>query len=134
MTRRAPDEQVLTAIVGRLESQTTTAVYTRVPQGTPAPYNKVTAITGRRTDTYGRLGKTMTVDVTSITQGFSQQAGLRQRDAVVRALDFQTLSMSGHGMLGLAYDTDTYFPEMVNAVETHHHVASFTVWTEQSSS
>lgn len=132
-SRRQPDAQVLAAIVTQLRT-TTTPSYVEVPQGTAAPYNKITSVTGRRTDTYGRFGKTMTVDVDAVTLGESQLPGAQQRDAVVQALDFQRLSMSTHTMLGLSYDTDTYFPEIVNAVKYHHHVATFTVWTEQSSS
>ncbi len=134
MSRRAPDQYAFTAIVSRLASATTAATYTEVPQGTMPPYVKLTSVAGLRTDTYGRFGKTMTFDLDAVTQGASQVLGLQMRDAAIQALDFQRLSTTGHTMLGLKYNTDTYFPEVVNAVKTHHHVATFECWTEQSSS
>jgi hypothetical protein len=130
--RRSPDEGILTALVARLTSQTTSATYTEVPQGTAAPYHKVTLPTGRRMDTFGRFGASTVVDVASITEGPSQQAGVQMRSAAITALDNQRLAMTGHSMLGTAWETNEYFAEMVSGVKTHHHIASFRVWTEQS--
>lgn len=138
MSRQAPDEAVLTAIVARLRAVaavTTTATsgtYTEVPQGTPPPYNVVSQISGARQDTCGKLGKTSLVDVMSISEGASQQPGARMRAAVIAALDLQNQTVTGHTMFGLAYEGDVYFAEIVNATKTHHHIASFRVWTEQA--
>ena len=132
MARRSPDEAILTALIAQLESQTTSDSYTEVPQGTAAPYVKLTLPTGRRMDTFGRFGASTLVDVDSITAGPSQQAGLRMRAAVLQALDSQEFSLSGHTMLGTAFEGSEYFAEMVQGVKHHHHVATFRVWTEQS--
>lgn len=134
MARRSPDEAILTALVTQLDSATTSDSYTEVPQGTAAPYVKLTLPTSRRMDTFGRFGATTVVDVDSITAGPSQQPGLRVRHAAIEALDNQRLSVSGHAMLGTAWETNEYFAEMVQGVKHHHHVATFRVWTEQSTS
>jgi hypothetical protein len=130
--RRSPDEAVLTALIARLTSQTTSASYTEVPQGTEAPYVKLTLPTGRRMDSFGRFGASTLVDVIAITAGASQLTGLRMRSAAITALDNQRLALTGHTMLGTAWDTNEYFAEMVQGVKYHHHVATIRVWTEQS--
>ena len=141
--RRAPDYFVVSSIVSTLRASSgvtataTNGIYTEVPQGTPAPYVKVSAsIAGRRSDTLGRFGKQILMDVDCVSAGESQLLGIQMRDAVSRALDFgqNTQTLTEHRLLGLQYDDDTYFPEMVNNVKHHHHVSSFRVWTEQSSS
>lgn len=134
MARRSPDEAILTALVTQLDSATTHDSYTVVPQGTAAPYLKLTLPTGRRMDTYGRFGASTVVDIDAITAGRSQQAGLRMREDAIEAVNAQALSLSGHTLLGTAWDTNEAFTEMVQGEQYHHHVASFRVWTEQSTS
>lgn len=133
--RRAPDVDVLTAVIAGLQS-VTTASYTEIPQGTTPPYVKITLVTGSRADTYGRFGKTITFDADCVTQGPSQYDGLTLRDGVVQALEDLNGStgMDGHLGQGLRLEGDQYFAEMVNGLKTHHHVASFWTWTQQSSS
>jgi hypothetical protein len=134
MARRSPDEAIVTAVIARLGSQTTSANYTDVPQGTVAPYRVVTLPAARRVDTCGRFGAASVMNVDSISAGPSVLPGVRLRDAAIQALNFQSLPMSGQAMLGLTWDTNEYFPEVVNGITHHHHVAVFSVWTEQSSS
>ena len=141
--RRHSDQHVLTSIVTVLRASTgvtgiaSRGVHVEVPQGTSPPYVKIAgSIASRRADTQGRFGKQILIDVDSITQGDSQIAGLQLRDAACRALDFVHLTVSlstGQTLLGLAYESDTYYTEIVNAIKTHHHLASFRAWTEQSS-
>lgn len=134
MARRPADEAVLTTVVARLTSQTTSATYTEVPQGTEPPYVQVSAVTATRQDTYGRWGEDTMVDVHAISAGPSQQAGSRMRKAAIQALDMQpsVLNTSGHTVLGVRWSENEYYPEMVNGVKYHHHVATFRIWTEQS--
>ena len=137
MARRSPDEAILTAVVAHLDAQTTSDTYTEVPQSTAAPYVKVTLVTGRREDTCGRFGAVTLIDADAVTAGPSQQLGTRMRNAVIQALNNltqQTLALSGHALLGTAWDLNEYFPEVVNGVKHHHHVASVRLWTEQSTS
>lgn len=134
--RRPPDEPILTAFIDLLNGSTsvTGPNYTHVPQGTLPPYNQITLPSGSREDSYGTFGKTVLVDVHTVTQGASVQAGFRERAAVITALDFQRPTLTGgHEVRGLRIESETYFPEIVNAIETHHHVATFWVWTDQTS-
>lgn len=124
----------MTALVTRLDSQTSHDSYTVVPQGTAAPYVQLSLPTARRADTYGRFGAWVTVDVDSITAGPSQQAGLRMREDTIEALNDQRLTLAGHTMIGSAWETNEGFPEVIQGQQYHHHVATFSVWTEQSTS
>ena len=69
-----------------------------------------------------------------MSAGPSQQTGVRMRNAAIQALNNQTLATSGHTMIGTAWETNEYFAEVVNGLQYHHHVSSYRVWTEQSSS
>jgi len=137
--RRLPDEALFAAIITALRADATVVAtatrgsFTEVPQGTSAPYNKVQAPTASRTDTCGRWGASTVIDVDSVSAGDTQAPGLRMRAAVMSALHAQTLAMTGHTMLGVQWETSEYFPEVVNGLKYHHHVATFRVWTEQSS-
>lgn len=140
MPRRSADEVVIGAVVGALAASTgvtglvSSRVYNNVPQNTTYPYVHVTLPTSRRADTLGRFGAHATVDVKAVSQAFGDLESARIVDQCVQALDFTKPSLSGHGSLGLSYDEETRFTEMVNGILTRHHVASFTYWTEQSSS
>jgi hypothetical protein len=56
------------------------------------------------------------------------------RSAVMQALNGQALATTGHTTLGCRWDMNEYFPEVVNGVQHHHHIATFFIWTEQSTS
>lgn len=138
MTRRSPDEALLTAIVATLRAAAgltalVTGVYNNVPQGTLYPYVEVTAPTAGRRDTIGRLGAATLVDVKSISQGFGDLDGIRIRDQAIRALDGQTPTAATHTILGIAWESNVKYEEVVAGVRTRYHVATFRVWSEQSS-
>ena len=138
--RRSPDEAILTAVVAALRASSgvtalaTNGIWNSVPQGTAFPYVEVTIPTSRREDTFSRYGADSTLDVKSISQAAGDQEGIRIREQVIGALNGQTLTLSGHTTLGLRWDTNERFEELVNGIRTRHHVASFLVWTEQSTS
>jgi hypothetical protein len=50
------------------------------------------------------------------------------------ALHLTRPTVSGHTVLGTAFENGERFQETINGVITRHHVATFRVWTEQSSS
>jgi hypothetical protein len=137
--RRAADEALLTAIVTTLKATTgltalaTGGIYNNVPQDTPFPYVEVIAPTGRRQDTMGRYGAETLVDVKACSQGAGDQQGLRIRDQVIRALDMQHPTASEHTVLGIAWETNEKYDEVITGIRTRYHVATFRVWTEQSS-
>src|SRR5678815_3487664 len=140
MPRRSPDQEVIGAVVTALAASTgvtglvSTRVYNNVPQNTSYPLVKVTLPMTHRQDTFGRYGATATVDVDAISQAFGDLEGTQILDQVVRTLDFTRPNLTGHTSLGLAFDETNRFSEMVNGIQTRHHVASFRYWTEQSSS
>lgn len=140
MPRRNPDEVAIGAVVSALAASTdvtglvSSRIYNNVPQNTSFPLVKVTLPTTRRVDTYGRFGAEGTVDVDIISQAFGDLESTRILDQCVRVLDFTRPNLSGHTSLGLRWDETTRYSEMVNGVQTRHTVASFTYWTEQSSS
>lgn len=140
MPRRSPDEAVIGAIVTALLASTgvtglvSTRVFNNIDQNTAYPVIKVTMPTTRRQDTLGRFGAKALVDIDVISQAFGDLEGIRIMDQVNRTLDFTKPTLSGHGSLGLSYDETTRYSEVVNNVVTRHHVASFSYWTEQSSS
>jgi hypothetical protein len=140
MTRTSPNEAIAGALVTQLRAHAgVTALvaaqsYTDVPQTATPPYVKVTFPTGRRVDTASRYGKHTLVDVIAVSQGDSKRTGVRTRDAVVQALNAQALSLTApHRLLGLTFETDAEMDEIVNGVKTFHHIATFRVWTEQTS-
>lgn len=138
--RRSPDEAVLTAIVTTLKASTgvtglvASRIYNNVPQDTTYPYVVVTLSDTRRQDTYGRAGSLGSVDVRVVSQERGDQEGMRILDHINRALDQTKPTLTGHAMLGLAWDDLTRYQEVVNGVPTRHHCASYRAWTEQSSS
>lgn len=136
--RRSPDEAVLTAVVTTLRAAAgltalVTGVYNNVPQNTVYPYVEVTAPTAGRQDTMGRYGAATLVDVKAISQGFGDLDGVRIRDQVIRALDLQEPSAVAHTILGIAWDGNAKYDEVIGGVRTRYHVATFRVWSEQSS-
>ncbi len=142
MARRSSVEAVLTAIVTTLKATagvtalTATgagSIFNNVPQNTSYPYVEVTSPTDRREDTCGRFGSSVLVDVKVISQAQGDQEAARLLDQCVRALDFQRPTLSAHATLGLAFESSDRFRDVVNAIVTRYHVATFRVWTEQSS-
>jgi hypothetical protein len=141
MPRRSPDEAVVTAIVTTLLSSTGvtgtdvgTRIYNDVPQTTLFPYVHVTLPSGNRTDTLGRLGRTSLVDVKVLSQYQGDREGMRIQDQCIQTLDQTRPTVTGHVSLGLAFDEQTRYSEVINGITTRHHVATFRYWTEQSSS
>ena len=140
MPRRSPDQEVLGGVVTALLASTgvtglvSTRVYNNVPQNTAYPLVKITLPMTHRQDTFGRFGATATVDIDVVSQAFGDLEGTQILDQVVRTLDFTRPTLTGHTSLGLAFDETNRFSEMVNGIQTRHHVASFRYWTEQSSS
>ena len=134
--RRSPVEAVLTATVAALKASTgltplVTGVFNDVPQGTAYPYVVVTAPTNRRQDTWGCLGSAALIDVKAVSQYRGDREAERILDQCIRTLNFEELSMSGHRMLGLAWDSSDRFQDVVNGVPTRYHVATLRAWTEQ---
>ena len=140
MPRRSPDAVVIGGVVNTLLASTgvtgsvSTRIYNHMDQNTAYPCIKVTLPMTHRYDTLGRFGAWATVDVDVISQNFGDLEGAQILDQVVRALDFQRPTLSGHTSLGLAFDETNRFSESINGIVTRHHVASFRYWTEQSSS
>ncbi len=135
--RHVAVEAVLTAVVTTLKASAgvmalVTGVFNHVPQGTAYPYVQVTSPTDRRVDTMGRFGAETLVDVKVVSQAQGDQEAARVLDQCVRALDLQPLTLTDHAGLGIAWESSDRFAEVVNAVITRHHVATFRVWTEQS--
>ena len=140
MARRSSIDAVLAGIVTTLKNSTgvtgtvSTRVYTNVPQDTPYPYLVVTSPTDRREDTMGRFGSSVLVDVKAVSQYAGDKEAAQLTDQCIRALDFVNPSLSGHSAIGVTWEGSDRFQEVVNGIPTRHHVASFRVWTEQSSS
>ncbi len=137
--RRSPDEAVLSAIVTTLKASSgvtalvSTRIYNNVPQDTTYPYVVVTLPTTRRQDTWGRAGALGIVDFRVVSQTAGDQEGIRVLDQINRVLDQTKPNLSGHSTLGLAWDQTERYSEVVNGIQTRHHVASCRAWTEQSS-
>lgn len=140
--RRSPLEFVLTAIVTTLRASaglttligSSTAIYNNVEQGAAYPCVVVSSPTDRRLDTFGRFGAETLIDVKAISQYPGDREAARIIDQAKQALDFQALATTQHTTLGIAWDSGERFAEVVNGIVTRHHVASFRVWTEQSTS
>jgi hypothetical protein len=137
--RRSPVEAVLTAIVSTLRASAgvsaiaTGGVYNNVPQGTAFPYLEVSCPSDRPVDTCGRFGAELLVDVKAVSQAFGDQEPSRMLDQAIRALNFQRPTLSEHETLGVTWESGDRFREVVNGIITRHHVATFRVWTQQSS-
>lgn len=136
--RTSPVEDILTAVVTTLKAASavttlaTGGIFNNVPQQTAYPYIVVTSPTDRREDTMGRFGDAALVDVKAVSQAKGDQEASRILDACITALDFQQPAMSNHVALGLAWESTDRFEEIVNAIRTRTHVATFRVWTEQN--
>lgn len=134
--RRSQIAPVIEAVVLRLRASTTVTalatVWNNVPTGTAFPYVEVSSPTDRRVDTCGRFGADTLVDVHAFSQYHGDQEAADIISACQGALHFQTPTTTGHTALGVAYETGERFRETINGIITRHHVASFRVWTEQS--
>ena len=141
-TRRSPLTAVLTGVVGTLRASTgltaligsTTAVYNNVDPGAVFPYVVVMSPTDVPQDTMGRFGVSSLVDVKAVSQYPGDKEAADIVNQCVQALHFQRPTITGHTMLGMNYETGERFQEVINGIVTRHHVATFRVWTEQSSS
>ena len=137
--RRSPVEAVIGAVVTALKASTgvmalATGVYNHVPQETAYPYLVVSSPSDARMDTFGRYGATVLVNVRAVSQAMGDREGARLMDQCIRTLDFQPLATTQHTTVGVNWDAGDRYPEVVNGIQTRHHVGSFRVWTEQSSS
>ena len=136
--RRSPVEAVLTGIVTALKNSTgvtglaTGGVYNNVPQSTTYPYVVVTSPTDRREDTFGRFGASIMVDVKAVSQYPGDKEPSQIIDQCIRTLNFQPPSTTQHTVLGVTWNNSERYSEVVNGIVTRHHVASFYVWSEQS--
>ena len=137
--RRLSVEAILTAVVAALKADATVmalasgGIYNHVPQGTPCPYVEVSCPSHRRQDTCGRWGAETLIDVKVVSQALGDQEAARLLTACVSAVDAQKPTLVGHSALGITYDASDRFRDVVNAIVTRYHVATFRVWTEQSS-
>lgn len=141
MARRSSVAAVITGIVTTLRNSTevtglvgTTGIYNNVEPSAAFPYLVVTCPTDVPQDTFGRFGVDARVDVRAVSQYPGDKEAADIVNAGIQALHFQHPSASGHTLLGVAYDSGDRFSEVVNGIVTRHHVATFRVWTEQSSS
>lgn len=138
--RRSPVEHVLTGIVTALKNSTgvtglaTGGVYNNVPQDTPYPYVVVTCPSDLRQDTAQRYGAELMVDVKAVSKYPGDKEGAQILDQCMRTLHFQPPTTTQHAVLGIRYDTGERYSEVVNGLVIRHHVASFYVWSEQSTS
>lgn len=140
--RRSPIEAVLTAVITTLKNSSgltavlgsSTGIYNEVPQGAAYPFLEVTSPTDRREDTFGRFGSSVLVDCKAVSQAFGDQEPSRLTDQVIRTLNFATLATTQHTALGITWEQNERYADVVNGIKTRYHVTSFRVWTEQSSS
>lgn len=142
MARRSPITAVLTGVVSTLRANSaviaavgsTTSVYNNVEPDAAFPYLVVSSPTDRPVDTMGRFGVESLVDVKAVSQAFGDKQAADLTDLVIQALHFQKPTISGHTVLGTAFENGERFQEVVNGIVTRHHVATLRIWTEQSSS
>jgi hypothetical protein len=142
VARRSPITAVLTGVVSTLRSDTgviglvgsSTGVYNNVEPLAAYPYIVVSSPTDRPMDTYGRFGVETLVDVKAVSQYPGDKEAADLVNAAVSALHFVRPTVSGHTVIGTAYENGERFQEVVNGIVTRHHVATFRIWTEQSSS
>lgn len=140
--RRSPIAAVLTGVVTSLRAASgvtalvgsTTAIYNNVEPTAAFPYLVVTSPTDRPVDTMGRFGVESLVDVKAVSQYPGDKEAADIIDATMSALHFQKPTISGHTVLGTAFENGERFQEVINGIVTRHHVATFRVWTQQSSS
>jgi hypothetical protein len=142
VARRSPITAVLTGVVSTLRSDTgviglvgsSTGVYNNVEPLAAYPYIVVSSPTDRPMDTYGRFGVETLVDVKAVSQYPGDKEAADLVNAAVSALHFVRPTIGGHTVIGTAYENGERFQEVVNGIVTRHHVATFRIWTEQSSS
>lgn len=142
MARRSPITAVLTGVVSTLRADSdvlslvgsSTGVYNNVEPSAAYPYLVVMSPTDRPVDTMGRFGVETLVDVRAVSQYAGDKEAADIINAAVSALHFVKPAVSGHTVLGTAFENGERFQEVINGVITRHHVATFRVWTEQSSS
>lgn len=142
MARRSPITAVLTGVVSTLRADSgvlalvgsSTGVYNNVEEKAAYPYLVVMSPTDRPVDTMGRFGVETLVDVKAVSQYPGDKEAADLVNAAIAAVHFTRPTVSGHTVLGTAYENGERFQETVNGIITRHHVATFRVWTEQSSS
>jgi hypothetical protein len=140
--RRSPITAVITGVIGTLRGNSaitalvgsSTAVYNNVEPKAAYPYLVVTTPTDTPADTMGRFGVSTLVDVRAVSQYAGDKEAADLIDASITALHFQRPTITGHTVLGTAFENGERFQEVINGVITRHHVATFRIWTEQSSS
>lgn len=140
--RRSPITAVMTGVVGTLRGNSaitalvgsSTAVYNNVEPKAAFPYLVVTSPTDTPVDTMGRFGVSTLVDVKAVSQYAGDKEAADLINAAMSALHFQRPTVTGHTVLGTAFENGERFQEVINGIVTRHHVATFRVWTEQSSS
>lgn len=141
MARRSPITAVITGVVGALRADSgvlallsSTGVYNNVEAGASYPYIVVSSPTDVPKDTMGRFGVETLVDVKAVSQYPGDKEAADLVNAAVSALHFVKPTIAGHTVIGTAMENGERFQEVVNGIVTRHHVATFRVWTEQSSS
>jgi hypothetical protein len=140
--RRSSVSAVLSGIVTALRADSdvvaavgsSTAIYNNVAQGATFPYIAVTSPTDRPQDTMGRFGVDALVDVKAVSQYAGDKEAADIINECILALHFQAPTIAGHTVLGINFENGERYQEVVNGLVTRHHVATFRVWTEQSSS
>lgn len=131
-------DAVLTALytalnVAGMTALATGGVYTNVPQKTAFPYVRLDSPTENRLDTMGRAGKTVSVQVHifSDNSGPTQAAGILSK--AIELLHYQTISVTGHTVLAVQYQTGfDAGDEVINGVSVYHYVGIFDVIVQQS--
>jgi hypothetical protein len=142
VARRSPITAVITGVVSTLRADSavtalvgsSTGVYNNVEANASYPYLVISSPTDRPVDTYGRFGVESLVDVKAVSQYPGDKEAADIINAAMSALHFVRPTMSGHTVLGTAFESGERFQETINGIVTRHHVATFRVWTEQSSS
>jgi hypothetical protein len=140
--RRSPITAVLTGVVSTLRASTalatlvgsSTQVYNNVEPTAGYPYLVVMSPADRPVDTMGRFGVETLVDVKAVSNYPGDKEAADIVNAAISALHFTRPTISGHTVLGTAYENGERFQENINGVIVRHHVATFRIWTEQSSS
>ncbi len=140
MARRDADEAVITFSVNTLKASggvvalVGDGIYNNVPEGTLPPYVEVKTPTAIRQDTFGRFGQQTLVDVRVVTASPGDLNGFRIRDQCRQALNNVVGTSVGHSILGTAWELNEQLEEMVGGIRTRTHIATFRIWTQQSSS
>lgn len=142
MARRSPITAVVTGVVATLRADSdvvaavgsSTAIYNNVAQGAAFPYLVISSPTDVPQDTMGRFGVSSLVDVKSVSQYPGDKEAADIINECVQTLHFQRPTVAGHTVLGMHFENGERYSEVINGLVTRHHVATFRVWTEQSSS